>query len=70
MFGKVLGLGAGVVIVAFGLWLAWRFDREVPLGLLLVGLFILIVHPALDWLTLMIQGLGGRDEDEGGDRED
>ncbi|MFI7483058.1 hypothetical protein ACH9EU_11670 [Kocuria sp. M1R5S2] len=61
MMARALGLSVGVAIVALGLWLIWRLGWELPVGLFLAGLGILVLRPILDWLKWKVST---REDDE------
>lgn len=53
--GEVLGVCAGVVVVALGMWIIWMFRGVFPIWILLLGLAFLIGRPVLDWLEWRIR---------------
>lgn len=55
MRGEVLGVCAGVVVVALGMWIIWMFREVFPIWILLLGAGFLIGRPVLDWLEWRIR---------------
>lgn len=55
MRGEVLGVCAGVAVVALGMWIIWMLRGVFPVGILLLGLAFLIGRPVLDWLEWRIR---------------